>query len=125
MQAPRAKRPLMTALSSAALGNGFAGYGVSSILILYLYESVAKGGLGVDKILSAQILSVYSSLGFIAGIIGSNVADRLIGTRLAYRLGMITKGSPSRYWRFPTAACQLSSSVSLRNYSPPASWGKA
>lgn len=92
MQAPRAKRPLMTALSSAALGNGFAGYGVSSILILYLYESVAKGGLGVDKILSAQILSVYSSLGFIAGIIGSNVADRLIGTRLAYRLGMITKG---------------------------------
>jgi POT family proton-dependent oligopeptide transporter len=84
--------PALGTLSLAALGNGFAGYGVSSILILYLYEPLTKGGLGMDKIVSTQILSVYSSLGFIAGIIGSYIADRVIGKRTAYKFGMIVKG---------------------------------
>lgn len=58
----------------------FSYYGMRAILIFYMYDSVANGGLGIDKPTAASIMAVYGSLVYMSGIIGGWVADRLLGT---------------------------------------------
>ncbi|MGL6101544.1 MAG: oligopeptide:H+ symporter, partial [Exiguobacterium acetylicum] len=58
----------------------FSYYGMRAILIFYMYDSVANGGLGIDKTTAASIMAVYGSLVYMSGIIGGWVADRLLGT---------------------------------------------
>ena len=74
-----------------SLGTGFATYAVSAIMILYLYEPLSHGGLGMDKITATQLMAVFSSLGFVAGIFGSYAADRLVGLRKPYLVGTLMK----------------------------------
>lgn len=58
----------------------FSYYGMRAILIFYMYDSVANGGLGIDKTTAASIMAVYGSLVYMSGIIGGWVSDRLLGT---------------------------------------------
>lgn len=69
-----------------SLGHGFVTYGVSAILIYYLYAPVAAG-LGFSEINAAQFLNVYTSLSFMAGVIGAYIADRILGLRKAMKIG--------------------------------------
>lgn len=81
--------PAFKLMATGALGNGFATYAVSAIMILYLYEPLHAGGLGLDRITAAQIMAVFSSLGYFAGIAGSYAADRLVGLRKPYLYGTL------------------------------------
>ncbi|GAW98305.1 peptide MFS transporter [Secundilactobacillus mixtipabuli] len=83
------QRPAFNLMATGALGNGFATYAVSAIMILYLYEPLHAGGLGLDRITAAQIMAVFSSLGYFAGIAGSYAADRLVGLRKPYIYGTL------------------------------------
>ena len=76
-------------MALGALGTGFATYAVSAIMILYLYEPLHLGGLGIDRITATQIMAVFSSLGYFAGIAGSYAADRLVGLRKPYLYGTL------------------------------------
>ena len=67
----------------------FSHYGLSAILVFYLYANVKDGGLGFDKGLAAQLTSIYVSMFTIAGIVGSYVADRFIGVRKAILIAWI------------------------------------
>lgn len=73
-------------LSIMQLCNSFASYGMSAILIYYLYASVSKGGLGLSETDAAQLVSLYSAMSLLAGLIGSYVADRILGSRTGLRL---------------------------------------
>lgn len=75
--------------SALALASAFAKYGMSSILIYYLYKSSADGGLAFEQASAAQFVAVYSSLSFMCGVIGSWVSDRILGMRKAIFLGQI------------------------------------
>ncbi|WP_179396062.1 peptide MFS transporter [Lacticaseibacillus absianus] len=79
--------PAFATLALGSLGTGFATYGVSAILILYLYTPLTQAGLGLDKVTATQILAVFTSISFIAGMIGSYAADRLVGTRRPFAIG--------------------------------------
>lgn len=81
--------PAFKLMAAGALGNGFATYAVSAIMILYLYEPLRAGGLGLDRITAAQIMAIFSSLGYFAGIAGSYAADRLVGLRKPYLYGTL------------------------------------
>lgn len=81
--------PAFKLMAAGALGNGFATYAVSAIMVLYLYEPLHAGGLGLDRITAAQIMAVFSSLGYFAGIAGSYAADRLVGLRKPYLYGTL------------------------------------
>jgi POT family proton-dependent oligopeptide transporter len=83
--------PAFKLMALGSLGTGFATYAVSAILIMYLYEPLRLGGLGIDKITATQIMAVFSSLGFVAGIFGSYAADRLVGLRKPYLYGTLLK----------------------------------
>ncbi|MBC1767356.1 peptide MFS transporter [Listeria welshimeri] len=59
----------------------FSYYGMRAILIYYMYDSVAKGGLGFDQATATAIMSIYGSLVFMSGVIGGWFADRVLGPR--------------------------------------------
>lgn len=67
----------------------FSYYGMRAILVFYMYYSVSKGGLGIDKTLALSIMSIYGSLVYMSGIIGGWLADRIFGTSKAVFYGGI------------------------------------
>lgn len=81
----------LTVSSFMALAQAFGNYGMSAILIYYLYKTTGEGGLGFTQDVSAQLVNVYNSLMFMAGIIGAYVADRFIGVRKAMVIGYFMK----------------------------------
>jgi len=71
--------------------HAFSHYGMSAILVYYLYESVQNAGLRFDQGLAAQLTSYYISMFPIAGVVGAYVAERFIGVRKALILGWILR----------------------------------
>ena len=72
-------------LSFMQLCNSFANYGMSAMLVYYLYAA-APEGLGFTQENAAQLVSLYSAVSILTGIIGSYVADRVLGPRKALGL---------------------------------------
>ena len=65
----------------------FSYYGMRAILLYYMYDTVANGGLGLPKSTSIAIMSVYGSMVFMSSIVGGWMADRLLGSRKTVFLG--------------------------------------
>jgi proton-dependent oligopeptide transporter, POT family len=65
----------------------FGYYLMVGILYLYLHDTVANGGRGMDVSLAADITGSYIALVYLTPFIGGLVADRYIGYRLAIFLG--------------------------------------
>lgn len=59
----------------------FSYYGMRALLLFYMYNEVADGGLGIDDGTAKSIMAIYGSLVYMSGIIGGWIADRLIGTQ--------------------------------------------
>ncbi|MEP9383870.1 oligopeptide:H+ symporter [Nocardioides sp. KR10-350] len=57
----------------------FSFYGMQGILLIYLYYSAARGGLGIDEGVAAGIVGAYGGAVYLATILGAWFADRLIG----------------------------------------------
>lgn len=75
-------------LSFMQLCNSYANYGMSAVLIYYLYKAVPEG-LGLSQTNAAQLISLYSACSMVMGVIGSYMADRVIGPRRALRYNRI------------------------------------
>ncbi|WP_077612733.1 peptide MFS transporter [Clostridium sp. Marseille-P2415] len=67
-------------LSFMQLCNSFSNYGMTAVLIYYLYTA-APAGLGFTKQNAAQLLSLYSGAIALTGIVGSYICDRILGCR--------------------------------------------
>ncbi len=57
----------------------FSFYGMQGILLIYLYYSVADGGLGLDEVAATSIVGAYGGLVYLSTILGAWLADRIIG----------------------------------------------
>ena len=57
----------------------FSFYGMQGILLIYLYYSVADGGLGLDEAAATSIVGAYGGLVYLSTILGAWLADRIIG----------------------------------------------
>ena len=57
----------------------FSFYGMQGILLIYLYYSVADGGLGIDKATASGIVGAYGGAVYLATILGAWLADRVLG----------------------------------------------
>jgi len=71
-------RPLAT-LFGVETWERFSFYGMQGILILYLYFSVADGGLGIPKPTATGIVGAYGGAVYLATILGAWLADRVLG----------------------------------------------
>ncbi|WP_284140775.1 MULTISPECIES: peptide MFS transporter [unclassified Virgibacillus] len=59
----------------------FSYYGMRALLLFYMYNEVANGGLGIEDGTAKSIMAVYGSLVYMSGIIGGWIADRILGTQ--------------------------------------------
>lgn len=57
----------------------FSYYGMLGILPIYLYYSVAEGGLAMPEATATSIVGAYGGLVYLSTIVGGWVADRLLG----------------------------------------------
>ena len=67
----------------------FSYYGMRAILLYYMYDTTANGGLGLAEDKALIIMSLYGALIYMSGIIGGWIADRITGTRKAIFYGGI------------------------------------
>jgi POT family proton-dependent oligopeptide transporter len=69
-------------------------YGMRALLVLFLVDSVAHGGLGLDDRSASAIYGLYVGATYIAALPGGWIADRLIGSQRAVLVGggLITCG---------------------------------
>lgn len=58
----------------------FSFYGMQGILLIYLYYSVADGGLGVGEVTAAGIVGAYGGSVYLSTVLGAWLADRLFGS---------------------------------------------
>ena len=57
----------------------FSYYGMRAILLFFITDEIANGGLGIDKNTGAVILAVYGAAVYLLSIPGGIFADRVIG----------------------------------------------
>ncbi|GAB3579411.1 peptide MFS transporter [Amycolatopsis endophytica] len=57
----------------------FSYYGMKAILLYYMYDRVADGGLGMDSAQARSLVSVYGAAIYLAAIGGGWLSDRLLG----------------------------------------------
>jgi POT family proton-dependent oligopeptide transporter len=70
-------RPLAT-LFGVELWERFSFYGMQGILLLYLYYSVADGGLAIPESVAAGIVGAYGGGVYLSTILGAWIADRVL-----------------------------------------------
>ncbi|HEX5858572.1 MAG TPA: peptide MFS transporter [Microbacterium sp.] len=58
----------------------FSFYGMQGILLIYLYYSVAEGGLAMDETTAAGIVGAYGGAVYLSTIVGAWLADRMFGS---------------------------------------------
>ncbi|PJJ65174.1 peptide MFS transporter [Compostimonas suwonensis] len=58
----------------------FSFYGMQAALVLYLYYSVADGGLGIPQATAVGIVGAYGGAVYLSTILGAWIADRLLGS---------------------------------------------
>jgi POT family proton-dependent oligopeptide transporter len=58
----------------------FSFYGMQAILIFYLYYSTAQGGLALKEATAVSIVGAYGGLVYLSTIVGSWIADRVVGS---------------------------------------------
>ncbi|RLK46644.1 peptide MFS transporter [Microbacterium telephonicum] len=58
----------------------FSFYGMQGILLIYMYFSVADGGLGIDRGVATGIVGAYGGSVYLATILGAWLADRVLGS---------------------------------------------
>ncbi len=57
----------------------FSYYGMRAILLYYMYERVADGGLGIPRATASSLIAVYGAAVYLAAIAGGWMSDRLLG----------------------------------------------
>nr|WP_274636068.1 peptide MFS transporter [Microbacterium bovistercoris] len=58
----------------------FSFYGMQGILLIYLYYSVADGGLGLDQGVAGGIVGAYGGAVYLSTVLGAWIADRMLGS---------------------------------------------
>jgi len=58
----------------------FSFYGMQGILLIYLYYSATKGGLGLGQTLAAGIVGAYGGGVYLATVLGAWIADRILSS---------------------------------------------
>jgi POT family proton-dependent oligopeptide transporter len=66
-------------LFGVELWERFSFYGMQGILVIYLYYSAARGGLGIDEGVATGIVGAYGGAVYLSTILGAWFADRVIG----------------------------------------------
>ncbi len=81
-------RGLLT-LFTTELWERFSYYGMRAILLFYLTDTVANGGLGIGETTGLALVSIYGTSVYLLSVVGGWLADRVIGSRRSVLYGGI------------------------------------
>lgn len=76
-------------LFNTELWERFSYYGMRAILLYYLTDQVADGGLGIKEASGEALVAVYGSSVYLLSVLGGWLADRMIGARRSVLYGGI------------------------------------
>lgn len=79
---------LMT-LFTTELWERFSYYGMRAILLYYLTDAVADGGLGIASATGAALVAIYGTSVYLLSVVGGWLADRVLGARRSTLYGGI------------------------------------
>lgn len=91
----------------------FAYYGSKILLLLFLAETVAKGGLGVDKVGATAIVANLAAFTYLAPIFGGMICDRWIGARYCVIIGSIIMAAGYALGYFATSVIWVHAMIIL------------
>ena len=77
----------LATLFNIELWERFSYYGMRAILLYYIVDTVANGGLGLQDSVGEAIVATYGAAVYLLSIIGGWAADRLIGPQRSVLLG--------------------------------------
>ena len=72
----------------------FSYYGMRALLVLFLVDNIANGGLGLDDKTATAIYGLYTAAVYVVALPGGWVADRLIGAQRAVLYGVCRQSIP-------------------------------
>ncbi|WP_127131284.1 peptide MFS transporter [Georgenia sp. SYP-B2076] len=76
-------------LFGTELWERFSYYGMRAILLFYLTDTVAKGGLAMEQTSGLALVSIYGTSVYLLSVVGGWLADRMIGARRSVLYGGI------------------------------------
>ncbi|MFC8923520.1 peptide MFS transporter [Cellulosimicrobium sp. NPDC057127] len=79
----------LATLFTTELWERFSYYGMRAILLFYLTDTVADGGLGLDETTGLALVSIYGTSVYLLSVVGGWLADRVIGSRRSVLYGGI------------------------------------
>lgn len=71
----------LSTLFFVELWERFSYYGMRAILLFFLVDTAANGGLGIDEATGTSVVAIYGSAVYLLSVVGGYAADRLIGAR--------------------------------------------
>ncbi|WP_328997668.1 peptide MFS transporter [Kribbella sp. NBC_00709] len=71
--------PALANLFGVEMWERFSFYGMQGILLIYLYYTADRGGLGIDEGTATSIVGAYGGLVYLSTILGAWLADRVLG----------------------------------------------
>nr|WP_277425035.1 oligopeptide:H+ symporter [Pseudoclavibacter alba] len=74
-------------LFNTELWERFSYYGMRAILLYFIVDTIANGGLGLDQSLGEAIVTTYGASVYLLTVIGGWAADRVLGARRATLYG--------------------------------------
>ncbi|RYV50134.1 peptide MFS transporter [Pengzhenrongella frigida] len=93
---------LMT-LFTTELWERFSYYGMRAILLYYLTDAVADGGLGIGETTGLAIVSIYGSSVYLLAVVGGWLADRVLGARRSTLYGGVVIAAGHVFLSIPGA----------------------
>lgn len=91
----------------------FAFYGCKTLLLLFLAETIAKGGLGIGRADAAIIAANLAAWTYLAPIFGGVIADRWIGPRWCVIIGSLIMASGYAVGYFATSVIWVHAMIFL------------
>ena len=82
-------------LFSTELWERFSYYGMRAVLVLYLTDMTANGGMGWTQADALKLYGIYTGLVYITPIIGGWLADTFLGQRRAILFGAVLLMNPA------------------------------
>src|SRR5512132_750639 len=65
----------------------FSYYGMRALLVLFMTDAIARGGLGMTDKMATAIYGLYTAAVYLAALPGGWLADRFIGAQRCVSLG--------------------------------------
>ncbi|WP_251859747.1 peptide MFS transporter [Clostridium sp. Marseille-Q2269] len=84
----RQKHPIGLSLLNISIAlQSYAGYAVSSILILFFTSDISKNGLGLSVTKAASIIGLYQGVNYMGSLVGGYITDKWLGIQKSLALG--------------------------------------